>query len=234
MGKIGYGYGSEWHLLRFLGYHRKYFSKKILSITGGNRIDWMDHNFSKELRLFGLDRELIGLEFIKDEKILEQWRSYWPQSGKSQHWDAIGKIFFDDHEEWLLVEAKGHIDELKSKCGAKKPESKQKIQAALEKTIRNVGNSSAQVEKWLEPYYQYANRLATINFLLNECNPKVPARLLFIYFYGDKRENYDCPQNREEWLPSINNIYSHLEINKEANTYTNIHNFFLPTHPSVD
>ena len=29
MGKIGYTYGSEWHLLRYLGYHRNELNRQI-------------------------------------------------------------------------------------------------------------------------------------------------------------------------------------------------------------
>ena len=42
MADIGYGYGSEWHLLRFLGYHRNALDSPILRATGGQEIEWLD------------------------------------------------------------------------------------------------------------------------------------------------------------------------------------------------
>jgi len=72
MGKIGYGYGSEWHLLRYLGYHRKFFSEQILQLIGGQRLEWLDFNFSKVNDTLKRDRELVGLEFIDDPNIQRQ------------------------------------------------------------------------------------------------------------------------------------------------------------------
>ena len=46
MGTIGYGYGSEWHLLRYLGYHRHYLSQEILNMIGGEILQWLDFKFS--------------------------------------------------------------------------------------------------------------------------------------------------------------------------------------------
>lgn len=64
MGRIGFGYGSEWHLLRHLGYHREYLSLKTLNVTGGRSIEWLDFDFSKENAPLRDDREFLGLEFI--------------------------------------------------------------------------------------------------------------------------------------------------------------------------
>lgn len=128
------------------------------------------------------DREFLGLEFIRDEQVQEKWKSYWPQTGNSPNWDTIGKIHFDNHDEWLLVEAKGHIDEISSDCRASNLTSRQKISLALEKTSQAFGNQIKPVENWLKRYYQYANRSGVLHFLVNECVPSINARLLFIYF----------------------------------------------------
>lgn len=66
MGKIGYGYGSEWHLLRYLGYHRAYFSEEIVHIVGGQAVEWLDFPFSSANAPLQDDREFVGLEFIAD------------------------------------------------------------------------------------------------------------------------------------------------------------------------
>jgi hypothetical protein len=49
----------------------------------------------------------------------------------------------------------------------------------------------------LEPYYQYANRLAVLSFLHSQ---KIPARLLNIYFVCDiSRKGWTSPQTVEGW-----------------------------------
>lgn len=231
MGKIGFGYGSEWHLLRHLGYHRDYLSLKTLNVIGGNSIEWLDFNFSPKNEPLRDDKEFIGLGFTQNAEVKEKWRLFWAQRGNSQNWDAVGKIHFDNQDEWLLVEAKGHIGELNSNCGAENLKSKHSIFSALEKTSWAFGNKSKPVENWLENYYQYANRLAVLYFLMNECNPSVNARLLFIYFYGENRENLECPKNEQEWLPAIEKMDDWLGVDKNCELKKRIHYLFLPVNP---
>lgn len=232
MGKVGYGYGSEWHLLRYLGYHRDYLSQKTLKKTGGNSIEWLDFDFSKENAPLHDDREFSGLEFIHDAEVQEKWKAFWAQTGNSQNWDAVGKIHFDNHDEWLLVEAKGHVGEIKSNCGATNPTSKQKIYSALKKAGQAFGNQTKPVENWLENCYQYANRLAVLYFLMKECVPSVNARLLFLYFYGENRENLECPQNEQKWLQAIQETSDRLGIDKSCELAKRVHYLILPVNPS--
>jgi len=63
MAKIGYGYGSEWHLLRYLGYHRNYLNQEIDNQLGLQVIKWLDFNFSGLTQRFKLDDEHKGLSF---------------------------------------------------------------------------------------------------------------------------------------------------------------------------
>ena len=65
MGHLGYGYGSEFQLLRFMGRHRNLLDdeiKKQINIVGD--IKWLDFEFT-DLRnsLIG-DKELTGLQFL--------------------------------------------------------------------------------------------------------------------------------------------------------------------------
>ncbi len=216
MGRIGYGYGSEWHLLRHLGYHRAYLSQKVMDVMGGQDVEWLDFEFSQENAPLRDDREFVGLEFIPDTTVQKKWKSFWPQTGNSQNWDAVGKIHFGDAVEWLLVEAKGHIGEIGSRCGATSQVSKQVIYSALEQTSRVFGNRSRPIENWLGPYYQYANRLAVLYFLMKECVSSVNTRLLFVYFYGENRENLDCPRSEQEWLPAIQKMNDWLGIDRHS------------------
>lgn len=52
--------------------------------------------------------------------------------------------------------------------------------------------------QWLGTYYQYANRLACLYFL--NVIGQVPARLVTIYFTGDKfPDGRVCPSTETEW-----------------------------------
>lgn len=232
MGKIGYGYGSEWHLLRHLGYHRTYLSQKVAEVVGGQAIEWLDFSFSQENAPLRDDREFVGLEFISDAQVQHKWRPFWPQTGNAQNWDAVGRIYVGDVTEWLLVEAKAHIGEPESKCGATSQVSQQLILSALEKTSKAFGNHRQPIENWLAPYYQYANRLAVLYFLMKECVPAVKTRLLFIYFYGENREGCECPQSEREWLSLIQRMTDWLGIDKQSELMQRVHYLFLPVNPA--
>jgi len=232
MGRIGYGYGSEWHLLRQLGYHRTYLSQKVREVVGAQRVEWLDFVFSRENVPLRDDREFVGLEFIQDDQVQARWKSFWPQTGNAQNWDAVGRIYFGNTTEWSLVEAKGHIGEVESKCGATSRVSQHLILSALEKTSGAFGNCCQPIENWLAPYYQYANRLAVLYFLMRECVPAVKTRLLFICFYGENREGCECPQSEQEWLPAIQRITDWLGIDKQSDLMQRVHYLFLRVNPA--
>ena len=234
MGKIGHGYGSEWHLLRFLGYHRDYFSRHVRAEIGGEELSWLDFKFSHKNKACARDTEYNGLDFIIDPDVLRSWYAFWPKSGRAQNWDAVGKIKRDGREEWLLVEAKAHPRELKSNgCGATSARSIEKIEKALEKTKAAFGAGSTPLEHWLGRYYQYANRLAALYFLMEECQPAVPTRLLFIYFMGDKHKGQDCPQTREDWEPILDEMADGLWVDRGSPLCERVHHMFLAVNPIV-
>jgi len=233
MGKIGYGYGSEWHLLRYLGYHRDELSKRVLKETGGEWITWLDFGYNLAMAPLNYDRELVGLDFIHDAKVKRGWKAFWPQTGNAQNWDAVGKINYGDHEEWLLVEAKAHLGEVISHCGAKSEHSINKIKLAFEKTMRACCDCPMDVEYWLSPYYQFANRLAVLYFLMRECKPAIPARLLFIYFTGDQRIDVECPEKEDGWRPIVKAMEEKLGIDTRGDLYQRVKHLFIPVNPRL-
>lgn len=93
------------------------------------------------------------------------------------------------------------------------------------------GNKSKSIENWLEPYYQYANRLAVLYFLLKEYVPSIKARLLFIYFFGDSRSDVECPRSEQGWLSVIQKMRNWLGINKGSELLQRVHYLFLPINP---
>lgn len=229
MKELYYGqyYGSAWHLLRMLGYHRGYLKLKIRSEVELKDIEWLDFDF-KGTR--GRDFELTGLDFLRngtdtEKRAFKAWSDFWPQQGTPHNWDAIGKLIMPDGgEEWLLVEAKAHIEELKTDCGATAEQSIDTISKALAEAgealnITDAGN-------WFKGYYQYANRLAVLHFL-NKHN--IPARLLFIYFTGDKRHaSYFCPKDKAGWNESLLKQDEHLGLSNCAGELTKrVHKVFI-------
>ena len=207
MPEIGYGYGSEWHLLRYLGRHRHALNHAIETATGGQVTGWLDYPFNPRKRM--LDDEWKGLDFLpEDHPARIAWKEWWPQSGVAQNWDAIGKLSVNGETEWLLVEAKAHIAEIISSCGAKEEGGLPRIRAALDETKQALGISSSS--DWLQSYYQYGNRLAVLHFLAKH---NIPARLLFIYFCGDSNPNAECPKDEAGWKKCLDKMYRHLGIN---------------------
>lgn len=231
MGKIGHGYGSEWHLLRYLGYHRLRLQEEILSKTGGDNIQWLDFRFSNINKSLNHDRELKGVEFL-DEYIKKLWRNYWPQTGNVQNWDAVGQLLTNDKREWLLVEAKSHVGELRSDCCAKS-KSRQKIIDAMEQAMRSYHAEVIPVEQWLSPYYQFCNRLAMLHFLNFECDPTVSANLVMIYFYGDRVPYKECPNSPAEWKLFLGKLYQEVGLVKQSELMKRIHTIYLPVNPNV-
>ena len=102
MGTIGHGYGSEWHLLRFMGRHRGLLNQRILETVGANGIDWLEFGF--HVSKPWLDDEIRGLDFLQPEDpVRTAWNQWWPQGRGIHNWDAVGKVRFGESEEWLRL-----------------------------------------------------------------------------------------------------------------------------------
>jgi hypothetical protein len=109
-----------------------------------------------------------GLEAALDE--------FWPARGPQ--WDALGETL---RGNILLVEAKAHVAELCSPATAAGPDSRPRIQAALDKVAQQL-NARPEHAPWSEFFYQLGNRLAHLRFLRDH---GVPAWLVLVNFVGD-------------------------------------------------
>ena len=118
MAKMGNGYGSEFHLLRFLGRHRRYFDQQVLTVIGAKEVEWLDSPFDNKSP--SKDREWKGLDFLERDpaNIASEWEKWWPVGRGIHNWDAVGRVNFGAGWEWLLVEAKANVEEIRSSCGA--------------------------------------------------------------------------------------------------------------------
>lgn len=153
MGTIGYGYGSEWHLLRYLGYHRSELSRFVLDLTQGDKLEWLDIRFSASNERLRTEQEWLRLDFLHAPPIQQQWSRFWPPNGTQHHWDAVGKLSIAGRQEWLLVEAKAHVEELISTCGAESSVSRDRIRTTFEATRISCNATVVPVDNWFTPYY---------------------------------------------------------------------------------
>ena len=224
MAGIGDGYGSECHLLRWMGRHRNLFDEGVSAAVGrpGDPINWLDFNFAPNKKW--PDAELKGLEFLYDRPGLkEAWEKFWPTGGGVQNWDAVGWIGTGPDAELLLVEAKANIEEMKSDCHATSTNSIRKIEQAFKETKESL--SAALGADWFNHYYQAANRMAALYFVQRE---QILGRLLFIYFCGDQVPGKECPRTADEWKPAIDEQWGHLGLAADHRLADRTHELFLP------
>ena len=224
MAKIGNRYGSECHPMRWMGRHRNLFDQSVSESVGrpGSPIHWLDFNFAPNNPWS--DAELKGLEFLYDRPGLKsKWQKFWPTQGGVQNWDAVGWIGKGANQELLLLEAKSHVKEMTTNCGATSATSIEKITSAFDEVNRNLG--ACPDSDWFHKYYQAANRMATLYFLQRE---DVPAHLIFLDFLGDRVRGKQCPQTPNGWKPAISNQWAHLGLTDNHLLADRVHSLFLP------
>jgi hypothetical protein len=227
MAEMELGYGSKYQLLRFLGHHRNELEQYILKNTKINEnleysMEWLD--YPKDAKRKSLDGEYTGISFLPLElqnKISGNWKNYWPQQGNPPNWDSIiycsplaPNSSLEDH--WFIIEAKARLNEgIDKGTDAKNEESIKIIEKAFEKTKKRFNIKTEN--NWLEKYYQFANRLAFINFMLEN---GVQCSLLYIYFInGWPNDPKNNVTNIESWKEIIHDEYKYLGINDEAKKY---------------
>jgi hypothetical protein len=227
MAEMGMGYGSECHLLRYLGRHRTLLDQKISEVVGADTISWLDHPFDPTKGW--LDGELKGLDFLPPtDPALNEWKQVWPQRGNPPNWDAVAQVGRNGIAEWLLVEAKANVQELQSSCQADPQGGRLLITRTLAATKTALGVPADR--DWLNGHYQFCNRVAVLNFLNRHGSP---ARLLFIYFLGDKGDaRRICPADAAEWRAALDIQKKHVGLPERHPLADRIHQLFLHVSPS--
>lgn len=182
MAQIGYGYGSEYQLMRFLGHHRNLLEKEIRKQVGlcDGEFNWLDFGFADPAKVISGDKEIVGLKFLKERfqsKYPDVEREYKKYNIKNQRpwqsWDAV--FIYDDI--LYLVEAKAHIGEFESKGYEKGKNKDSNVRRYFEDQL---GKFNIKVsDSWFGKYYQFCNRLATAA-LLNNCG--ITTKILYICF----------------------------------------------------
>jgi hypothetical protein len=221
MAIIGAGYGSECHLLRYLGRHRRAFDQRVGRTIGGEVLGWLDFHFDAS-RVWP-DRERCGLDFVEDRAVQAAWQAWWPQGPGIHHWDAVGRYRAGAETGWLLVEAKANVEELASDCKAKPGDGRARIEASLAEVKAALGVDAAR--DWLRGCYQAANRVAALHFLGAN---GVPALLLHVYFCGDRTPNRTCPADEAGWADALARQAALLGMGMEHPIQARIRALHLP------
>lgn len=224
MAAIGDGYGSECHLLRYLGRHREQLNTAVLAATGAARLRWIDYPFEPSQKW--KDGRWSGLNFLPEkEKARKKWPGFLPAQDKLQNWDAVGLAEIDGEVEWILVEAKAHLGELRSDCLASAGNGLGPIREALAEIKKDLG--VREILDWQNGFYQYCNRIAALWFLRRH---KVKARLLFIYFTGDEfpMHAFECPEDRDGWQDALQERRKHVGLPDDHPFVDRMHEIFLP------
>jgi hypothetical protein len=200
--------------------------KAVREATSCDKLDWLDFGFDASRP--GRDAEWKGLDFLKEDGELQKaWQEYWPQGAGIHNWDAVARASLEENSEWILVEAKANIEELNSECKAQNKESLRKITAAFEATKKALGVPAGT--NWMKPYYQYCNRIAALHFLASR---GIAARLLFVYFCGDKGDaRRTCPGSPGEWGGALERQNLQVALPSDHYLTGTINNLFLQVTP---
>jgi hypothetical protein len=208
-----------------LGRHRKFFDKEVCRITGGSDVEWLDFpcgDCRREEGHIRWDREWHHLQFLHaDDPARIAWDAAWPTHRTGPNWDAIGKLHLGSATEWLLVEAKANVEELLSQCRAT-GDSLKRINQTLSET--KLALSATGNPDWTQPHYQYCNRLAAL-YVMNRNGSA--ARLLQIYFCGDKNEHRDCPTSKAAWAMELEKRDTRLGLPASHRLSDRIHDLFI-------
>ena len=158
-----------------------------------------------------------------DSPLHAAWRDFWPSRGEPPNWDAVGRVRFPEATEYLLVEAKGNLQEIHSECQAKEEGGRPWIREAFAATKKALAVPDDR--DWLCGYYQLANRLAVLHFLNSR---GIGARLLLVYFTGDKTPGAICPANEQQWQEALRLQDEHIGLSADHLVKDRVHKLFVP------
>jgi hypothetical protein len=123
-------------------------------------------------------------------------------------------------DKWVVIEAKANLDEFTKTTYKGGPESKVIISKAFESTKKRFQISSPN--SWFEKYYQYANRLAFVSFMLDN---DIDCTLLNIYFINGWPNKPENVSTVKPWKDQIAEADKYLGINPNAKKH--ISNIFI-------
>jgi hypothetical protein len=163
--------------------------KKTLALGDNESIEWLSPVASDEFAEY-YDKSFLTLLGIDDSKA--PLESFWPASGP--RWDGLART---SAGKVILVEAKAYIAEAVD-FGSKAGDSSLKlIESSLAKA-KSAYRARAEAV-WIQPFYQYANRLAHLYYLRELLGAE--AYLLFVCVTD--APDVPLPASAAEWRGAI-------------------------------
>lgn len=151
---------------------------------GLKTVEWLSPLRSDD---FAEYRDASFLKLLGLAELAPALASFWPSRGPQ--WDALGVA----DGAAVILEAKAHIDEFHSDASQASGDSLSLIGSSLSKVATALG-AGKHADLWPRLYYQYANRLAHLEFLRRH---GVDAHLVFVNFINDSERN--GPDTIEQW-----------------------------------
>ncbi|ASF38032.1 hypothetical protein CEH05_02495 [Halobacillus halophilus] len=149
------------------------------------------------------------------KKAKSQMKDYWPAQGP--RWDGIAMVRGKDGRKGLLlVEAKAHVKEMRSKIKATDSQSVDLIERTIRETKAGFGSESL-MHTWLNQYYQLSNRLAYL-YILNE-KMKIPTWLALVNFVDD--ESLGKETSLDQWLDHYQEVFADMNIKFDSSSLLN-------------
>ena len=191
--------GSLMYIQRLLAHRPELLDERLReagALSSDARVRWVSPLQNDEWAEY---RDAAFLDRLGRGDLAPALAEFWPSRGPQ--WDALGV----SGNRLILVEAKAHVGELASSCGAKAKSSRDKITRALEATKTALGAPPSA--DWLTGYYQLANRLAHLEFLKAR---GADARLVLLQFTGNT--GMPTSSTREAYDAAILDAFAHLGI----------------------
>jgi len=208
MGNLNEGYGSELHLLRWLGLHRDDLTRKVEDKTGLSGLQWMQFGFSQGEKKY--DSELRKLNFLSPSDREVALDRYF---GKiNPNWDAVATGMRNGNKCYVLVEAKAHTEEI-ADGSSHGGESHDAIAEELKVAAKAITGIDDLGEDWIGKYYQLANRLYVQKVLEGAGIDSIQVN---IYFCGDRHDGKNCPADKSGWQAAVRDELKFLKLETDA------------------
>lgn len=182
-------------------------------------IEWLSPLASENYKEYKLNEtkieDLLNTILNVNNSAFDFWPSNQPQ------WDAIGK----SGNTIILVEAKGHIKETKTKISASSQESIELIIKSFKETMKDLSIPNINIDVWLNEYYQLANRITFLHKLNNNSMLNYNFKLVLLNIVNDYTHK---PTTAEQWDEHYEEVFRKMLGNvmpaQLINIYFNVGN----------